>query len=61
MYVLHHLPGFYPSVEPRHDEAGNSRTGRLILLSGAGRNPSFTLPQLYGLVESVQLDTAGYY
>ncbi|BCT67405.1 hypothetical protein NNRS527_00988 [Nitrosospira sp. NRS527] len=26
MYYLHYLPGFYPSVEPRHDEAGNSRT-----------------------------------
>jgi hypothetical protein len=26
MYDLHYLPGFYPSVEPRHDEAGNSRT-----------------------------------
>jgi hypothetical protein len=26
MYYLHYLPGFYPSVEPRHDEAGNSWT-----------------------------------
>ena len=31
MYVLHYLPGFYPSVEPRHNEAGNSRTRRLLL------------------------------
>lgn len=25
---VHYLPGFYPSVEPRHDETGNSRTRR---------------------------------
>ena len=38
---LHYLPGFYPSVEPRHDEAGNSRTRHLSSM-GKDRNPSFT-------------------